>query len=172
MKNTILSVAIAKQVNNGDLLPIPNQKRVDDDQDLNKYLKLTDSATKQVFWVLSLREFPARTWNMDHKRTQEKSKKAVGDNAFGSSGCDDNGNAEGNMKGKGKAKQKRKVANKLVPFVERDANVQDLSLDNDVNLGLLAKKSRTSSSKDKPNTVEQSIMKLTRKTKLHKGVIV
>lgn len=64
------------------------------------------------------------------------------------------------------------MANKLVPCVERDVNVEDLSSNNDVNLGVLAKRCRTSSSKDKPSTVEGSRKKLTRKFESHEGAIV
>lgn len=47
LKNTTLSVATTRQVENGEVLPLHNQQGVDDDQDLAKYPRPTDIVTRQ-----------------------------------------------------------------------------------------------------------------------------
>lgn len=90
-------------------LPIPNQKVVDNDQDLNTYPKPNDVVTKQVFRLQNLKEFLARTCNKDHRQKKKKKKKGCQSRCcWEKKKSNEEGDDIGNGKGKGKAKQKKK----------------------------------------------------------------
>ena len=172
LKTTALSMAIAKQVESGGKLAIRNQKGVDDDQDLTKYPSPTDTVTRQVLRLQSLRELPPGIWNKDHRREQEKPKKGGARKPARDAQRDEDGDGEGSARGKDKAKQKRKVVTKPMPRPETDVTVEHLSSDSDTNIAALAKKQRTSTSKEKNTANEGNRKKNTRKTSSAQDAIV
>lgn len=54
LKTIALSLVIVKHAESCVPLPIPSQKVIDNDQDLNKYSKHNDVVTKQVFRLQNL----------------------------------------------------------------------------------------------------------------------
>lgn len=116
--------------------------------------------------VLTLQELLVGTWSKEHHKKQDKSKKG-GANGFchGNEERQDYGEGKSNAKGKRKGKKKRKVPNKLTTRVEMEPQV-DLSFDNNMNLGMLAKKHGTSLSKEKTIAMEGSKKELPKKPML------
>lgn len=106
LKTTALLIGIAKQVDNGDVLAICNQKGVDDDPNLAKYATPNNIVTRQVFKVQSLKELPPGVSNKDDMRKQKKSKKGAMENAPRNGGHNDDAHAEGNAKNMAKGKAK------------------------------------------------------------------